>query len=133
LAAPPLAEALVLLRLPLLFDLAAPEDLPLDFALLLRPPARAELLRPERAESDSSPLLEALRPPPPGDNILRTTSEAAETKAAPILAALSAAASALCAASRPACFAVFRTLAFDESAAAAATNPAASMLRAIGF
>lgn len=131
--AAPLEEALDLPRLlPLLAFDFAPADLPLDLALLLRPP-RAELLRPERAESASSPLPDSLRLPAPGDNILRTTSEAAETKAAPIFAALSAAASALCAASRPACFAVLRTLALDESAAAAATSPAASMLRAIGF
>jgi hypothetical protein len=65
--------------------------------------------------------------------IRRTASVAAVTMAAPILLALSAALSAPSSASRPAFFALLRTLSLVESAAAAATRPAASMLRASGF
>jgi hypothetical protein len=133
LADAPVEALLDLARPALLFDLPALPVPPVDFALLLRPAERDELVRLEGVEGAFSPRLDPPRSGPPGDNILRTTSEAAETKAAPILAALSAAASALCAASRPACLAVLRTFAFDERAAAAATKPAASMLRATGF
>jgi hypothetical protein len=63
----------------------------------------------------------------------RTASVAAVTIAAPILLALSAAASAPSSASRPAFFALWRTFWFVVRAAAAATRPAASMLRARGL
>jgi hypothetical protein len=65
--------------------------------------------------------------------IRRTASVAAVTIAAPIFPALSAAYSAPSSASRPAFFALLRTFSFVDSAAAAATRPAASMLRASGF
>jgi hypothetical protein len=63
----------------------------------------------------------------------RTASVTPLTMAAPMLLTLSTAASAPSAASLPARLAVPRTLELEESAAAAATRPAASMLRATGF
>jgi hypothetical protein len=153
----PLAPAEDLLAPPP--DAFAPRAVPDEDDLLrVAPPEAADFFAVERVEAafereppelfravpalarpDADPALRArpevepLPPSLPPDIMRRTASVAAVTMAAPILVALSAAASAVSSASRLASLTVLRTRELAVSAAAAATRPAAIMLRATGF
>jgi hypothetical protein len=118
-------------------DALAPDALPA--ADLAAPPAadfeRELALFALLAPSLRDPPLEESRSPPspPPVKIPRKASATAVTTAAPILLALSAAASTPSIASLVACLAPLRTFWLAVSAAAAVTRPAAIRLRATGL